>query len=146
MTYGWAILVVLAAVGALAYFGVFDTGNLLPEECTMGQGMTCDDDLVRTDGVQFRIENALQTGVDITGVTLNADACNLGAAQLAWNNGTSISSTPFSVQNREAFRVNASCASGSITSRAEVDFDISYQEEGETVTRTLSGTVAGSPQ
>lgn len=145
MTYGWAILVVLAAVGALAYFGVFDTSNLLPEECTMGQGMTCDDDLVRSDGVQFRITNALQTGVDIEGVSLDTGACTLGSASLSWENGTSVS-TPFSVSNRDAFRVNATCSSGSISSRAEVDFDISYTEEGETVTRQLSGTVAGSPQ
>ncbi len=31
MTYGWAILVVLAAIGALAYFGVLSPGKLLPE-------------------------------------------------------------------------------------------------------------------
>jgi hypothetical protein len=34
MTYGWAILVVLAAIGALAYFGVLSPGNLLPEKTT----------------------------------------------------------------------------------------------------------------
>jgi len=33
MTYGWAILVVLAAIGALAYFGVLSPGNLLPHKC-----------------------------------------------------------------------------------------------------------------
>ena len=31
-TYGWAILVVLIAVGALAYFGVLDLGKFLPEK------------------------------------------------------------------------------------------------------------------
>lgn len=30
MTYGWAILVVIAMVGALAYFGVFNPDNFLP--------------------------------------------------------------------------------------------------------------------
>ena len=31
MTYGWAILVMLAAVGALAYFGVFDPERFVPK-------------------------------------------------------------------------------------------------------------------
>jgi hypothetical protein len=31
MTYGWAILVVLAAIAALAYFGVLSPSKLLPE-------------------------------------------------------------------------------------------------------------------
>ena len=36
MTYGWAILVVLAAIGALAYFGVLSPSNFLPSKCTAG--------------------------------------------------------------------------------------------------------------
>src|SRR3989339_1539519 len=41
MTYGWAILVVLAAIGALAYFGVLSPSNFLPSKCTAGVGMAC---------------------------------------------------------------------------------------------------------
>jgi hypothetical protein len=41
MTYGWAILVVLAAIGALAYFGVLSPGNLLPQKCEFTSGFDC---------------------------------------------------------------------------------------------------------
>ncbi len=42
MTYGWAILVVLAAVGALAYFGVLSPGKFLPEKCiTTNPAISC---------------------------------------------------------------------------------------------------------
>jgi len=41
MTYGWAILVVLAAIGALAYFGVLSPGNLLPQKCEFAAGLDC---------------------------------------------------------------------------------------------------------
>ena len=34
MTYGWAILVVLAAIGALAYFGVLSPEKMVPERTT----------------------------------------------------------------------------------------------------------------
>lgn len=41
MTYGWAILVVLAAIGALAYFGVLSPSNFLPDQCTATSGIGC---------------------------------------------------------------------------------------------------------
>ena len=40
MTYGWAILVVLIVIGALAYFGVLDPKRFLPEKCELGPGLT----------------------------------------------------------------------------------------------------------
>jgi len=41
MTYGWAILVVLAAIGALAYFGVLSPDKFLPEKCMLPSGIAC---------------------------------------------------------------------------------------------------------
>ena len=41
MTYGWAILVVIAAIAALAYFGVLDPAQLLPDRCQFPAGMDC---------------------------------------------------------------------------------------------------------
>ncbi|MBU0980005.1 MAG: hypothetical protein KJ709_04335 [Nanoarchaeota archaeon] len=41
MTYGWAILVVLAAIGALSYFGVLNPDFLVPDKCFFGQGLPC---------------------------------------------------------------------------------------------------------
>ena len=40
MTYGWAILVVLVVIGALAYFGVLNPRNLVPNSCKMTAGAT----------------------------------------------------------------------------------------------------------
>lgn len=50
MTYGWAILVVLVAIGALAYFGVLSPAQFLPEKCTLssGSGLFCDDFSIST--------------------------------------------------------------------------------------------------
>jgi hypothetical protein len=45
MTYGWAILVVLAAIVALAYFGVMSPSRFVPESCTLPptSGLACVD-------------------------------------------------------------------------------------------------------
>ncbi|MFH1174243.1 MAG: hypothetical protein V1725_03865 [archaeon] len=38
-TYGWAFLVVLVMIGALAYFGVLNPSGLLPDKCIFGNGI-----------------------------------------------------------------------------------------------------------
>jgi len=43
MTYGWAILVVLVAIGALAYFGVLSPDRFLPAKCQLPAGIACTD-------------------------------------------------------------------------------------------------------
>ena len=50
MTYGWAILVVLIAIGALAYFGVLNPKRSLPDICIIAPGFSCDDFILNVDG------------------------------------------------------------------------------------------------
>lgn len=69
MTYGWAILVVLAAIGALAYFGVLSPDRFLPEKCTMPSGIACLDFTGTTDAITLRIQNA--AGFDMDSVVIN---------------------------------------------------------------------------
>ena len=49
MTYGWALVVVLVAIGALAFFGVLNPGRFLPETCVLGPGFACDDFKITKD-------------------------------------------------------------------------------------------------
>ena len=51
MTYGWAILIVLIAIGAFAYFGVLNPQRLLPKSCTVVPGFSCDDFSVLDNGI-----------------------------------------------------------------------------------------------
>jgi hypothetical protein len=41
MTYGWAFLVILIMIGALAYFGVLNPSKLLPDKCMFGSPFMC---------------------------------------------------------------------------------------------------------
>jgi uncharacterized protein (UPF0333 family) len=41
MTYGWAILVVLAAIGALSYFGVLNPSRFTPDTCLASSPFSC---------------------------------------------------------------------------------------------------------
>ena len=57
MTYGWVILVVLAAIGALAYYGVLSPDRFLPEKCTLPSGMACLDFQIYPEGIELTIQN-----------------------------------------------------------------------------------------
>ena len=70
MTYGWAILVVLAAIGALAYFGVLSPDRFLPEKCTLPSGFAClDFKALGTTGFLLVIQNS--AGIDMENVSVN---------------------------------------------------------------------------
>jgi hypothetical protein len=43
ITYGWAILAVLVAVGAFAYFGIFNPSDFASEGCLISTPFTCED-------------------------------------------------------------------------------------------------------
>lgn len=49
-TYGWAFLVILIMIGALAYFGVLNPQQLLPERCTVSPGFACTEYVLDSDG------------------------------------------------------------------------------------------------
>ena len=57
MTYGWAILVVLVAISALAYFGALSPDKNLPETCIFFPGISCDDFKVDSNSVTLIVIN-----------------------------------------------------------------------------------------
>ncbi|MCP4651414.1 MAG: hypothetical protein GY853_15215 [PVC group bacterium] len=75
MTYGWAILVVLVVIGALAYFGVLSPQNLLPEKCELQMGLNCKDYIISQGGaasdgtITVNLENGMGQGILITAMT-----------------------------------------------------------------------------
>lgn len=76
MTYGWAILAVLVAIGCLAYFGVINPAKYFPEKCMFASGINCKDYKVYEDSgtksliVKITIENKLQDTVRLDNVTI----------------------------------------------------------------------------
>ena len=78
MTYGWAILVVLVVIGALAYFGVLNPQQFLPKKCQFGTGIVCEDHLIcatcsSTGGPEgkIRINNGIGTTMQVTDIKID---------------------------------------------------------------------------
>ena len=85
-TYSWAILVVLVAIGALAYFGVLSPEKFLPAKCTLPAGVACTD--FKIDSTANTVSVALRNGIgyDLTLVSIAAGQCGEGPTQ-SLNNG-----------------------------------------------------------
>jgi hypothetical protein len=106
-TYGWAFLVILVMIGALAYFGVISPNKFLPERCTFQQEVTCKDYRVNgTSGsamtVSFYITNNLGSGIsEMTMHARHADnttvpvLCSPAGTNSATNAGDSMGFTCF---------------------------------------------------
>ena len=90
MTYGWAILVVLVAIGALAYFGVLSPDKFLPSRCTLQSGIACLDFTVVSTGastgdITVVLQNSV--GFDLTGVSIDIQTCPTASAPISLSNG-----------------------------------------------------------
>jgi hypothetical protein len=75
MTYGWAILAAVIAIGVLIYFGVFSPGRFVPETCVLAAPLGCDDDSTATvaAGVTLIVDNG--GGEDYTVTEVDVSNC-----------------------------------------------------------------------
>ncbi|MFA5856015.1 MAG: hypothetical protein WC867_01555 [Candidatus Pacearchaeota archaeon] len=76
MTYGWAILAAVIAIGVLAYFGVFNPSKWMPTACVLNNPFGCESYVVNTTGVHMMITNGqgealIVNSVAVTGCTTN---------------------------------------------------------------------------
>jgi len=67
-TYGWAFLVILVMIGALAYFGVLNPTRFLPNRCQFTAGMSCEKYVIdATNGeVRFKLKSGLPNHIYIS--------------------------------------------------------------------------------
>ena len=84
MTYGWAIMVALIAVGTIAYFGVLDPDKFYPTACTLEAGIGCSDFKVDEGSITLVLRNG--KGEDVTITSITAKNCT-GAASGSIKNG-----------------------------------------------------------
>ena len=129
MTYGWAILVVLVAIGALAYFGVLNPDRFLPEKCVIstGSGMFCEDHTADTTGITIRVKNILAESVTVTDVSTDTPACAWTGTQAIAADGT----FDFAL---------AGCTPAS-GDKIKADITIAYSKGAAGLARTTTGSI-----
>jgi hypothetical protein len=128
MTYGWAILVVLAAISALAYFGVLSPSKFLPESCTLSatSGMACLD--FRVDSASAVVMVINSGGRDVTLNNVSIGSC-YSAFNTSFPDGTSLVLTL------------SGCSFGSPGKKMRQDFILSYTDIYSGFTKEASGSI-----
>lgn len=150
MTYGWAILVVLAAIGALAYFGVLSPSALLPERTTFTAPIpSVDTAVIQEDGtITIAFRNNVGSQIEIKNVTAADEDCGgpVSESTEVSVEGGAFASTPVSVNNGQAFRVRFTCTNdGNMDAgqRFKSGITILYENMETNLERPHTGGVEG---
>ncbi|RLE46547.1 hypothetical protein DRJ25_04020 [Candidatus Woesearchaeota archaeon] len=125
MTYGWAILVVLAAIGALAYFGVLSPDMFVPEKCTMTAGIGCEGFKVTPTLTQLVLRNSIGRNVEIYEV--HVGSCSISDQEISFDNGKQVTITLYD------------CSNGAAGSKFNGDLIIKYIDDITGLTKSISG-------
>jgi len=150
MTYGWAIIVVLGAISALAYFGAINPKNLLPDRTVFSAPISnVDNAVLDVTGHTINIAYQNNKGVNIIiprNTTINSPNCPSPAIiNVTEVNGSEIPANQ-QIQNGERFIIKWQCGpvsglkAGDRIS-ADVVFDYKNTETGQMIKQ--SGTVEG---
>ena len=126
MTYGWAILVVLVAIGALAYFGVLSPEKFLPEKCILEPGLACVSHKVEPTKITLILSNG--KGRTIVVNNINVGGCS-GAFSEIMPSGT------------DHTFVMSSCNNGVAKDKFKADITLGYTEKDTNLTKTAYGNI-----
>ncbi|MCD6589954.1 hypothetical protein J7K74_02105 [Candidatus Woesearchaeota archaeon] len=147
MTYGWAILVVLAAIAALAYFGVLSPSKMLPETATGFTGLMPVGKPVASasDGyIALTLANNFGSTINITGGTYNG-TCDTTLYFCDKGNTTCTRSTK-QVENGEEFTIRAECTDLQNVDREKGDVVINYIDMNTGLPGKVTGTIQVQPK
>jgi len=140
MTYGWAILVVLVVIGALAYFGVISVTNVLPEKCFFQVGLECEQHQFKAGSVNLLIRNALGDKITITKGWVEDPSGNMLCGSKTANLSTLVT-----IQNSASAKVLISaspCVIGTAGTKVKFVPKLEYYKgTAGTFTHTASGDV-----
>ena len=127
MTYGWAILVVLVAIGALAYFGVLSPDKFLPAKCTLPAGIACTDFKVTATDIDIVLRNGM--GFDATGVTVAVSGCTVSSSA--------------SLNNGQQLKFTASSCLLTVGSKFSGEVNVTYTNADSGLTHKVQGSITG---
>ena len=128
MTYGWAILAAIIAIGVLAYFGVFSPGKYVTGTAVVTPPFYANAWNVKPAGVTLEIKNNGGETYNITSI----DVTNCGIDSTGGNVAAGASQT-----------VTIACTTAPVVGENfKGDITISYRKVGSAVDLASTGTIA----
>lgn len=127
ITYGWAILAAIVAIGVLAYFLV-SPGRYVPSQCTLNAPFSCNAGTANTSGVTLEIRNG--GGETLTLQSIAVTGC--GTLDLTTGGGVDVADGALSVQT-----VSCTLAAG----KFKGDITVTYRKAGSSLDQKSTGTI-----
>jgi uncharacterized protein (UPF0333 family) len=129
MNYGWALLVVLLVIAALAYFGMLNPERFLPDKVNLGPGLVVAGTSVNENFIQMLVNNGL--GTPLYGFNINATTCGKDGVKT----GT------YDLAEGQTQKVLLPCKQPSKSSKFKTDMIVSYTTRtyGESTTHSRKG-------
>jgi len=129
MTYGWAILIVLITVAALAYYGVLRPDKYLPSTCILEVGLNCVGFNVETTKTTLVVQNSFGGTITIEQVAVSkkdGSSCS------------NIESTTLG-NNEKATFILLDCDNGDSREQFEGEINITFTKKESTLTHITKG-------
>ena len=139
MTYGWAILVVLAAIGALVYLDVLSADRFAREQCVVAD-FGCDSDFVSADALQFRLTNNLQADLQNVTVQISSNSCE------TWDSASYDLASPNLPNRGQTEVISFTCNdAGGMSGVVQAEVTVLFERAGENVPerRVRTGSFIG---
>ena len=150
-TYGWAFLIIIIMVGALAYFGILSPSKLLPSRCNFGSEFQCLDYQLGSDGVmKFRLKNNVGEAVAVSAIVFGSEGATAIACPATPTVPTALptSWTSGSLVDFQYACTNAPAAGYVAGEKGKLSVTITYNtvSSGSNYAKTVKGEVYSTVQ
>jgi len=154
MTYGWAILVAIIAIGVLAYYGVFSPGKFVSSAATVNAPFgisgndynilstatdASNDGTVNLNMIQNSGDTISNATIIINGTGTMAGVGCMNSTVIDWNSGVS---KTIVIECTDGASTDPMTTGGSFGG----NIAITYIKQGSTLPQQASGTIRGSIQ
>lgn len=141
VTYSWALLILVLAIAALAYFGILDLSRFTPRSCTFPVGTLCVDMPVidaANDQITIALRNNVGSVINVTDYLNVSEGCSIPASLLHINN----LAPPQLIENNNIIKLTIDCP-GLEQGRSRTEIIFSYVNQNTGITHIVKGYITG---
>lgn len=140
-TYGWAFMIILVMIGALAYFNVLNPSGLVSDSCLLPSGFSCIDSEATEAAVNFYFVNGIGQGIEFV-------AANGGGIFVSTEGGGEETCALDDTTPADGQEVSVTCSApggmGSAGDKAKIAVRIAYEKSNGHFLQEVTGSITAT--
>jgi len=147
MTYGWAILAAIIAIGVLAYFGVFSPGKFVPTATVLNPPLYANSwnmkaDVLGSSVVSIEVRNNGGEAINVQAIELSNSNSGAGAP---CDDITTYAAPGLPISPGQLEILTVTCGTALVSGDTfKADIAVTYRKSGGTLDLSSTGTIAGT--